>query len=182
MRLLLKSLAACTGAAAVVAIAGCGPASINDASPAANASGLTAASSSPAAAPATAGATEAPDAGAASSAAASQAPAAAAATTQIPTALSIAMTLPVHHPLQTTAIIVGRLSEPDNGGAPLPGRLVWLQRLGTGGWLLFRTAVTGPDGRVAFQVHVVVGAAFRLVYAGTPNLARAVTPVRIVTA
>lgn len=40
------------------------------------------------------------------------------------------MTLPVHHPVQTTAVIAGRLSEPGNGGAALPGRLA---RLGTGG-------------------------------------------------
>jgi hypothetical protein len=121
-------------------------------------------------------------AGAVSSPAAGQVTTSAAATGQIATALAIVITLPVHHPAQTTAVIAGRLSEPGNGGAPLPGRVVWLQRLGTGGWLLFRSGATGPDGRVAFQVHVVVGAAFRLAYAGTPNLARAVSAGRIVTA
>jgi hypothetical protein len=174
MRLLLKSLAASTGAAAVMAIAACGPASINGASTAANVSGVTAASSSAAAG----GPSQASGAGAASSPATSPA----AASSQTATALSIVMTLPVHHPAQTTAVIAGRLSEPANGGAPLAGRLVWLERLGTGGWLLFRSNVTGPDGRVAFQVHVVIGAAFRVVYAGTPDLARAVSAVRIVTA
>ena len=90
------------------------------------------------------------------------------------------MTLPVNHPFQTTAVIAGRLTEPDNGNAPLAGRLVWLERLGANGWLLFRGHVTGPDGGVAFQVHVEVGAAFRLVYAGTPSLDRSVSAVRIV--
>jgi hypothetical protein len=182
MRLLVKSLAACTGAAAVIAIAGCGPASINDASPAADASGVTAASSSATSAPATGGASQDSGVGATSSPPAGQAAPSAAATSQIATALTIVMTLPVHHPAQTTAVIAGRLSEPGNGGAPLPGRLVWLERLGAGGWLLFRSEVTGPDGRVAFQVHVVVGAAFRLVYAGTPSLARSASALRIVTA
>jgi hypothetical protein len=163
-------------------MAGCGPASINDASPAANTSGVTAASSSAAAVPATSGASQASGRGATSSPPAGLVGSSAAATSQIATALSIVMTLPVHHPAQTAAVIVGRLSEPGNGGAPLPGRLVCLERLGTGGWLLFRTEVTGPDGRVAFQVHVVVRAAFRLVYAGTPNLARSASTVRIVTA
>jgi hypothetical protein len=179
MRLLLKSLAAGTGAAAVIAIAGCGPASIN-ASQAANASGVTAETSS--AASATGDSSQVAGAGAASSPAAGQVTTSAAATSPLATALSIVMTLPVHHPAQTTALIAGRLSEPGNGGAPLAGRVVWLQRLGAGGWLLFRSGVTGPDGRVAFGVHVVVGAAFRLVYAGTPNLARAVSAVRIVIA
>ncbi len=180
MRLLLKSVAACTGAAAVIAIAGCRPASIN-ASQAANASGVTAASSS--AASPTGGSSQVAGAAAASSPAAGMVATSAAATSQIATALSIGMTLPVHHPAQTTAVIAGLLSEPGNGGAPLAGRVVWrLQRLGTGGWLLFRSGVTGPDGRVAFQVHVVVGAAFRLAYAGTPNLARSVSAIRIVTA
>lgn len=180
MRLLLKAVAACTGAAAVIAIAGCGPASITDARQAANASGVSAASGSTA--PATVGASQAAGTGAASSPAAGQASTSTAASSQIAAALSIVMTVPVHHPAQTTAVIAGRLSQPGNGGAPLPGRVVWLQRLGAGGWLLFRSAVTGPDGRVAFQVHVVVGAAFRLAYAGTPGVARAVSAVRIVTA
>lgn len=178
MRVLLKSLAACAGAAAVVAIAGCGPASVSGISPAAHASGVTSVStSSPAgdASPAAdAGATGSPDLSAATSPAT--------ASGQAATALSIVMTLPVRHPAQTTAVIAGQLSEPGNNGAPLPARVVWLERLGTGGWLLFRSHITGPDGRVAFQVHVVVGAAFRLVYAGTPSLARSVSAVRIVTA
>jgi hypothetical protein len=182
MRLLLKSLAACAGAAAVVAIAGCGPAAISEITPAAHSSAVPAGPSSAPAGPATDEASQPSSSGVTSSAAVSTAPAATATSSQVATALSIVMTLPVHHPLQTTAVIVGQLTEPGNGGAPLPGRLVWLQRLGAGGWLLFRTAVTGPDGRVAFGVHVVVGAAFRLAYAGTPNLAPTASTVRIVTA
>lgn len=57
---------------------------------------------------------------------------------------------------------------------------VWLERLGAGGWRLFRSHLTGPDGRVAFKVHVAVGAAFRLGFRGTRCLGRAVSPVRIV--
>lgn len=182
MRLLLKSLAACAGAAAVVAIAGCGPSSVSGTSPAANTSGVTSASGSALTGSATGGDSQAATAGASGSPDLSPATSPAAASGQAATALSIVMTLPVHHPAQTTAVIAGRLSEPGNGAAPLPGRVVWLERLGTGGWLLFRSHLTGPDGRVAFQVHVVVGAAFRLVYGGTPSLARAVSPVRIVTA
>jgi hypothetical protein len=182
MRLLLKCLAICSGAAAVVAIAGCGPASIGAISPAAHSSGAVSAPSSVAAGDPTSDASQVPGAGATSTPVTSQAATPAAASSQTATALSIVMTLPVHHPAQTTAVIAGQLSEPGNGSAPLPGRLVWLQRLGTGGWLLFRSEVTGPDGRVAFQVHVVVGAAFRLAYAGTPNLAPAASAIRIVTA
>lgn len=106
MRLLLKSVAACTGAAAVIAIAGCRPALIN-ASQAANASGVTAASSS--AASPTGGSSQVAGAAAASSPAAGMVATSAAATSQIATALSIGMTLPVHHPAQTTAVIAGLL-------------------------------------------------------------------------
>jgi len=182
MRLLLKCLAICSGAAAVVAIAGCGPASIAGLSPAAHVSGVASAPSSAAPSSVTGDAGQVPSSGAISTPVTSPAATPAAVSNLTATALSIVMTLPVHHPAQTTAVIAGQLSEPANGSAPLPGRLVWLQRLGTGGWLLFRSEVTGPDGRVAFGVHVVVGAIFRLAYAGTPSLAPAVSPIRIVTA
>ena len=179
MRLQLKCLALCAGAAAVIAIAGCGPDSISGIRPAANASGVASASGSAGSGLATGGTSEALGT---TPTASTPAATPVTASSQTPTALSIVMTLPVHHPAQTTAVIAGRLSQPGNGGAPLPGRLVWLERLGAGGWLLFRSQITGPDGRVAFQVHVVVGALFRLAYAGTPTLARSVSAVRVVTA
>jgi hypothetical protein len=178
MRLLPKCVALCAGAAAVIAIAGCGPDSISGIRPAANASGVASAPGSAVSALPTGGTTEALDTSPTTSTSGATS---VTASSQTPTALSIVMTLPVHHPAQTTAVIAGRLSQPSNGGAPLPGRLVWLERLGAGGWLLFRAEVTGPDGRVAFGVHVVVGALFRLVYAGTPTLARSVSTVRVVT-
>jgi hypothetical protein len=183
MRLLARNLAAaCAAAAAAAAIAGCGPAEINGVSPAADTSGVTPAAIT--SAPSAASQAGAP--GVTSQTTSAVGPASAgtspAATSGggVVTALSIAMTPPVYLPAQTTAVIAGRLTEPDNGNAPLAGRLVWLERLGANGWLLFRPHVTGPDGGVAFQVHVVVGAAFRLVYAGTPGLDRAVSPIRIV--
>jgi hypothetical protein len=185
MRPLLKSLAAaCAAAATTAAIAGCGPAAINGLSPAANTSGVTQAAT--AGTPGTAAQPSGPAGGTGETTASvdTVAPGTPAASSSIggatATGLSIVMTVPVHHPAQTTAVIAGRLTEPGNGGQPLAGRLVWLERLGAGGWLLFRSHVTGPDGRVVFQAHVVVGAAFRLVYAGTPGLARSVSSVRIV--
>jgi hypothetical protein len=183
MRLLAKYLAAVCAVAAAAAIAGCGPAEISGVSPAANTSNVTpaAAMSAPSAASPTGGAgVTSQTTGAVDPGSASASPAVSSGSGTVVTALSIAMTLPVNHPFQTTAVIAGRLSEPDNGNAPLAGRIVWLERLGANGWLLFRPDVTGPDGGVAFQVHVEVGAAFRLVYAGTPSLDRAVSPIRIV--
>jgi hypothetical protein len=185
MRLLPRSLAAaCAAAAAAAAIAGCSPATISGISPAANTSGVPSAGTTTAASPAAqasapAGTGQAAT-GAVDATSAGASPAANSGSSAAVTALSIVMTLPVNLPLQTTAVIAGRLTEPDNDNAPLAGRLVWLERLGANGWLLFRSHVTGPDGGVAFQVHVVVGAAFRLVYAGTPTLDRSVSPIRIV--
>jgi hypothetical protein len=184
MRLLAKDLAlAFAAAAAAAAIAGCGPTEIGGISPAANTSGVTPAATTSASSAtlqtAAPGATSLTT-GAVDPAYAGASPVASPGSGAAVTALSIVMTLPVNLPLQTTAVIAGRLTEPDNGNSPLPGRLVWLERLGANGWLLFRSHVTGPDGGVAFQVHVVVGAAFRLVYVGTPNLDRAVSPIRVV--
>ncbi len=182
MRLLLKTLAtAWAGAATVAVIAGCGPAAIS-VSPASNTSDL--ASSAPASAPSAASQPSVPGASSQTTGATDDtSPGASAANGSsgaTVTALSIVMTPPVYRPLQTTAVIAGRLTEPANGNAPLAGRLVWLERLGAGGWLLFRSHVTGPDGGVAFQVHVVVGAAFRLVFVGSPTLDRAASPIRVV--
>jgi hypothetical protein len=185
MRVLPRSLAAaCAAAATAAAIAGCGPATISGISPAASTSGVPSASTttasgsaSPASGP---GGTSQATTGAVDGASAGASPAANSGSGAAVTALSIVMTLPVNHPYQTTAVIAGRLTEPDNGNAPLGGRIVWLERLGANGWLLFRPNVTGPDGGVAFYVHVVVGAAFRLVYAGTPSLDRSVSQIRVV--
>jgi hypothetical protein len=185
MRQLPRTLAAaCAAAAAAAAIAGCGPATIGGISTAANPSGVPSAGAT--AAPSSASGADVPGATSQTTASAADGTSAAASPAAYPssgaavTALSIVMTLPVNHPLQTTAVIAGRLTEPDNGNAPLAGRVVWLERLGANGWLLFRPSVTGPDGGVAFYVHVVVGAAFRLVYAGTPSLERSVSAVRVV--
>jgi hypothetical protein len=184
MRLLAKSLAAaCAAAATAAALAGCGPATINGVSPAANTSDVSSVAPTSASSPAaqtTVPAVSGQTTGTVSASSPGVSPAAVSSSGSAVTALSIVMTLPVSHPFQTTAVIAGRLTEPDNGNAPLAGRLVWLERLGANGWLLFRSHVTGPDGGVAFQVHVEVGAAFRFVYAGIPSLDRSVSAVRIV--
>jgi len=176
MRRALKPLAACAGIAAAAAIAGCGPASAGGLAQTASEASAT----PPASIVVTPSPTPAQSSAPAAAVPAASPSAAAGPGGVIPMALSIGMTLPVRHPAQTTAVIGGRLTEPTHGGQPIAGRLVWLQRLGAGGWLVFRSHVTGPDGRVVFRVHVAVGAAFRLVFRGTPYLGRAVSTVRIV--
>jgi hypothetical protein len=186
MRLPLKTLIACTGAAATMAIAGCGPATTNGA--AASDAAVAAASTPAAVAPEGTAVAQQTPSGAGTQPASSGTVSFSAETPQptvttsspAVTTLSIGRTLAVPHPYQRTALVAGHLAEPADGGQSLAGRVVWLERLGAGDWVLFRAHVTGPGGNVVFRVHVVVGAEFRLVFPGAPGLARAVSAVRIV--
>ncbi|HEY2505684.1 MAG TPA: hypothetical protein VGI58_04150 [Streptosporangiaceae bacterium] len=183
--LAVKTVIACTAAAAAVAIAGCGPAASGAA---ASDAGATVAANTPAGGAAAAVSQQqavsggSPQPGVAGTVNASSAapPPTASPGSSAGTVLSIRMTLPIPHPYQRTALVIGHLAEPADGGQPLAGRVVWLERLGTGDWVLFRAHVTGASGNVVFRVHVIVGAAFRLVFRGAPGVARSVSGVRIV--
>jgi hypothetical protein len=97
------------------------------------------------------------------------------------TALSIGVSQPVAYQHQVTALVAGRLSEPREQDHGVRGKVVWLMRRGAlGHWAAVDHAVTGTYGAVAFRVHVLQGAAFRLAFAGTPNFTPAVSAIGIV--
>ena len=109
--------------------------------------------------------------------AAADAATAAPAHVKVPTALSIANTTPVAHKHQTTAIVFGQLTGPDN--ATIVGKVVWLQRQGPkGNWFVVQVRRTGGQGYVHYRVHVGKFAVnFRLVFRGTRNFAPAISSV-----
>lgn len=95
--------------------------------------------------------------------------------TKVPTALSIANTTPKAHPHQTTAIVYGQLTGPDN--STIAGKTIFLLRQGPKGhWLVVQIGHTHANGWVRFRVHVRKAAAsFMLVFRGTRNFARSVS-------
>jgi hypothetical protein len=95
---------------------------------------------------------------------------------KIPTTLTIRNTKPVAHPHQTTAIVIGHLTE---GAHNLRHLRVSLQRLGPKGhWFVAQTKLTRPNGHVFFLVHVYKKpATFRLVFRGNANFAKSVSHI-----
>lgn len=108
--------------------------------------------------------------------AAANASTAAPAVHRIPTTLTISNSKPVAHKHQTTAVINGHLTA---GSYNLRHLRVWLQRQGPKGhWFVVQTKLTREHGHVFFRVHLGKKAAsFKLVFRGTRNFARSVSPV-----
>lgn len=112
--------------------------------------------------------------------AAANAAAAAPAVHKIPTTLTISNSTPVARKHQTTAVINGHLTA---GAYNLRHLRVYLERLSlTGRWHVVNSALTRPHGHVFFRVHILKKAAsFRLVFRGTRNFAKSVSPVDMIS-
>jgi hypothetical protein len=111
--------------------------------------------------------------------AAADAATAAPAVQKVPTALSIANTTPVTHPHRTTAVVYGQLT---SNSVPLRHLRVWLARQGAKGkWHLVRAERTGRNGYVRFRVHMRKTTTFALVFRGTRNFAKAMSPTDTIT-
>lgn len=108
--------------------------------------------------------------------AAASASTAAPAAGKVATALSIHESMPVTHRHQITAIIAGRLTEPNESNHAVRFKAVWLERQGPKGhWYLVKGHLTNRRGWVAFRVHVKKSASFRLIFLGSANFARSVS-------
>jgi hypothetical protein len=100
---------------------------------------------------------------------------------KVATALSIAVSGQVARNHEITAVVGGRLSEPREGDHGVRGKVVWLLREGPGGhWIVAGQQLTGPHGGVAFVVHVLQTANFRLAFDGTANFTAAVSAARTI--
>lgn len=97
------------------------------------------------------------------------------------TSLSIGVTGQVAGSHQTSAVVGGRLFEPREGDHGVRGKVVWLLRQGPDGhWVVAGQELTGLHGGVAFVVHVVDTANFRLAFDGTANFTAAVSAARTI--
>ncbi|HXZ64620.1 MAG TPA: hypothetical protein VEH05_07795 [Streptosporangiaceae bacterium] len=98
------------------------------------------------------------------------------------TALSIGVFRQVAHKHRITAVIDGRLFEPNESDHGVRGKIVLLLREGAGGhWAVVGREFTGPHGGVAFGVHVRKSATFRLVFPGTPNFRASISATETIS-
>jgi hypothetical protein len=98
------------------------------------------------------------------------------------TALSIGVSGQVAGSHVTTAVVGGRLFEPREYDHGVRGKVVWLLREGPAGhWIVAGQELTGPHGGVAFTVHVVQTASFRLAFDGAANFTAAISTARTIS-